>query len=159
MLARLGAERQPGPDPAGDPARAALRALSQRRDQLRRMQSQEKNRLAAAGLPAVLRDIRAELANLARRLARIDKAIAEHIARHPALAEDAALLRAIPGIGPVATTEILAHLPEAGRVDRRAVASLAGLAPRGRTSRASTRAAAASATDAATCAAPCTWRR
>jgi transposase len=130
MLARLGAERQPDPDPAGDPARAALRALSQRRDQLKRMQTQEKNRLSAAGLPVVARDIRAELANLARRLVRIDKAIAEHIARHPALVEDARLLRTIPGIGPVTTTEILAHLPEAGRVDRREVASLAGLAPR-----------------------------
>ena len=63
-----------------------------------------------------------------------DKAIAAHIARHPALAEDAGLLRSIPGIGPVAATEILAHLPEAGRVDRREVASLAGLAPRARES-------------------------
>ena len=111
MLARLGAERQPDPDPGSDPARAGLRALSQRRDQLKRMETQEKNRLA-------------------RRLARIDKAIAEHIARHPALAEDARLLRAIPGIGPVTATKILAHLPEAGRVGRRQVASLAGLAPR-----------------------------
>lgn len=130
MLARLGAERQPDPDPGSDPARAELRALSQRRDQLKRMQTQEKNRLSAASLPVVARDIRAELANLARRLARIESAIAEHIARHPALSEDARLLRAIPGIGPVATTEILAHLPEAGHVDRRECASLAGLAPR-----------------------------
>ena len=130
MLARLGAERRPDPDPAGDPARAALRGLSQRRDQLKRMQTQEKNRLAAASLPAVARDIRAELGNLARRIAGIDTAIAEHIARHPALAEDARLLRAIPGIGPVTATKILAHLPEAGRVGRRQVASLAGLAPR-----------------------------
>ena len=130
MLARLGAEREPAPDPGSDPARAELRGLSQRRDQLKRMETQEKNRLSAASLAVVVADIRAELANLARRITRLEKAIAEHIARHPALAEDARLLRAIPGIGPVAATEILAHLPEAGRVGRREVASLAGLAPR-----------------------------
>ena len=130
MLARLGAERQPAPDPYGDPLREELRALSQRRDQLKRMLAQEKNRLGDAGHPLALRDIRAGIAGLERRLAAFDKAIAAHIARHPALAEDAGLLRSIPGIGPVAATEILAHLPEAGRVDRREVASLAGLAPR-----------------------------
>jgi transposase len=130
MLARFGAERQPAPDPYGDPVREVLRALSHRRDQLKRMIAQERNRLGDAGHPLVVRDIRAGIAGLERRLAAFDKAIAEHIARHPALAEDAGLLRSIPGIGPVAATEILAHLPEAGRVDRREVASLAGLAPR-----------------------------
>jgi transposase len=134
MLARLGAERRPDPDPAGDPVREELRALAQRRDQLKRMQTQEKNRLSAARLPVVVRDIRAELAGLARRLERIDKAIAAHIADHPALRADAALLRTIPGIGPVTATEILAHLPEAGRAGRREIASLAGLAPRARES-------------------------
>jgi transposase len=37
MLARLGAERQPAPDAAPDPAREELRALASRRDQLKRM--------------------------------------------------------------------------------------------------------------------------
>ena len=45
--ADFGAERQPPPDPALDPAREELRALVQRRDQLLRMQVQEKNRLSA----------------------------------------------------------------------------------------------------------------
>lgn len=130
MLARLGAERQPAPDPCSDPVREELRALSHRRDQLKRMIAQEKNRLGDARHPLVMRDIRAGIAGIERRIAAVDQAIAEHIARHPALAGDAALLRSIPGIGPVAATEIMAHLPEAGRVGRREAASLAGLAPR-----------------------------
>lgn len=134
MLARLGAERQPEPTPPVGPERETLRELSQRRDQLKRMQTQEKNRLSACHLPLVARDIRAELANLARRITRIERAIAEHIARHPALAEDARLLRSIPYVGPVTATALLAHLPEAGQVDRRAIASLGGLAPRARDS-------------------------
>jgi transposase len=130
MLARLGAERQPAPDAPLDPAREELRALVQRRDQLKRMQTQEKNRLSACTLPLVARDIRAELANLARRLERIEAAIAEHIARHPALEAAERLLRSIPGIGMVTAVTLLAHLGELGTVDRRAIASLAGLAPR-----------------------------
>jgi transposase len=130
MLARLGAERQPAPDAQIDPARAELRALVQRRDQLKRMQTQEKNRLGDCAHPLVATDIRAELANLARRVARIETAIADHLASHPGLSAAAGLLRSIPGFGAVTATTLLAHLPELGEVDRRAIASLGGLAPR-----------------------------
>lgn len=130
MLARFGAERQPEPDGAPDPAREELRALVQRRDQLKRMEVQEKNRLSACTLPLIVEDIKAELANLADRTQRIETAIADHIARHPALAAADKLLRSIPGIGMVSAVTLLAHLAELGTVDRRAIASLAGLAPR-----------------------------
>jgi len=130
MLARLGAERQPAPDAAPDPARDELRLLVQRRDQLKRMEVQEKNRLSDCEHRLVARDIRDELANLARRLARIEKAIAAHLGRHPELAAAERLLRSIPGIGAVTAMTLLAHLRELGLVDRRAIASLGGLAPR-----------------------------
>jgi transposase len=72
LLADHGRERQPDPDPAPDPAREALRALVRRRDQLKRMQVQEKSRLSGAlaeGAPAlVVRDLRSVLAGLARRV-------------------------------------------------------------------------------------------
>jgi transposase len=42
MLARLGAERQPAPDPALDPAREDLRELAGRRDQLKRMETRRR---------------------------------------------------------------------------------------------------------------------
>jgi transposase len=134
MLARLGAERQPSPDAALDPAREELRALVQRRDQLKRMETQEKNRLAACTLALVAEDIRGELANLAGRIAGIETAIAEQLARHPELEAAERLLRSIPGIGAVTAVTLLAHLGELGLVDRRAIASLGGLAPRARES-------------------------
>jgi transposase len=130
MLARLGAERRPTPDAPHDAAREDLRALVQRRDQLKRMEAQEKNRLSACTLDLVAADIRAELRNLARRIARIETAVAEHIARHPALAAADRLLRSIPGVAAVTSMTLLGHLRELGQVDRRAIASLGGLAPR-----------------------------
>lgn len=138
LLADYGRERQPAPDPALDPAREALRALVGRRDQLRRMEVQEKNRLSgclAEGAPAlVVRDVRAGLARLARSLAKIEAAIRDEVAGDATLARDARLLRSIPDIGPVTAVTLLAWLAELGHTDRRAAASLAGVAPRARDS-------------------------
>lgn len=134
MLARLGAERQPAPHLPPDPARAALAELADRRDQLKRMETQEKNRLTKTSSPMIRVDIRASLKALSARIARFEAEIAGHLARHPALARDAALLRSIPGIGPVTAANLLARLPELGQLDRRAIASLAGLAPKARES-------------------------
>ena len=134
MLARLGAERRPAPDPAHDRNRDELRALVQRRDQLKRMEIQEKNRLADARHPLAESDIRGQLSNLARRVAGMEAAIAAHLARHPDLGETERLLRSIPGVGPVTAITLIAWLAELGQIDRRAIASLSGLAPRARES-------------------------
>lgn len=134
MLARFGAERQPEADAARDPARVELAVLTRRRDQLKRMQVQEKNR-RTDDLPAAVRgDIDAVLRVFARHVVRIEKAIAVLLRAHPELDAQARLLRSVPGFGPVVTSEILAHLPELGTCDRRAIASLAGLAPKARDS-------------------------
>lgn len=134
MLARFGAERQPAPHLPPDPARAELAELADRRDQLKHMETQEKNRLSKTVSPMIRADICASLKALAARIARFGAEIADHLARHPDLARDAQLLRSIPGIGPVTAANLLARLPELGHLDRRAIASLAGLAPKARES-------------------------
>jgi transposase len=134
MLARLGAERQPAPHLPQDPARVALAELANRRDQLKRMETQEKNRLTKTVSPMIRADIRASLKALAARIASFEAEIADHLARSPDLARDAQLLRSVPGIGPVTSANLLARLPELGHLDRRAIASLAGLAPKARES-------------------------
>ena len=45
-----------------------------------------------------------------------------------------ALLRSVPGIGPVVARTLLARLPELGRLNRKQIAALAGVAPRARDS-------------------------
>jgi len=130
MLARFGAERQPAPTREIDPARAELGLLNQRRDQLLRMRTQERNRLDDMTHKLLRQDIRASLRALARRIARIEAAIRDHLQRHPGLAAQVRLLRTIPGVGPVTAVELLAHLPQLGQIDRRAIALLGGLAPK-----------------------------
>lgn len=134
MLARLGAERRPEPQAASSPARMALAELETRREQLKVMEVQEKNRLRKASLDVVREDHLTMLRTLAEHLAKIEQSIRDHFKAHPELAEAARLLQSIPGIGIVAAAVLIAHLPELGTLDRRAVASLAGLAPRARES-------------------------
>lgn len=134
MLARMGAERRLEPAPMRSAEAEALADLAQRRDQLKRMETQEKNRLSTCADKTIAADIRASLRALARRIARFEALIRAHIATHEKLDRKARLLRSVPGIGAVSTTTLLAHLPELGEIDRRAVASLAGLAPRARDS-------------------------
>ena len=134
MLARFGAERHLEPTPPEDPARAELGELNQRRDQLKRMETQEKNRLIGCSHPVIKRTIKASLKGLAAQVRDINALIAAHLQTHPALGAQARLLQTIPGIGKVTSTELLAHLSPLGQIDRRAVASLGGLAPRARDS-------------------------
>lgn len=134
MLARLGAERRLTPSPGFAAARVGLAELSGRRDQLKRMETQEKNRLSKTCSDIVRRDIEDSLKALAARIRRIDADIQSHLAAHPGLARNAALLETIPGIGRVTAVTLLSAMPELGSLDRRRVASLGGLAPRARES-------------------------
>ena len=66
---------------------------------------------------------------LERELATLDQAIDAQMRACPAWREKEDLLACIPGVGPVTARTLLAEMPELGSLDRRAVASLAGLAP------------------------------
>ena len=61
--------------------------------------------------------------------ARLDHRIAQEIAAVPALAERQALLRSMPGVGPVLAATLIAFLPELGTLTRRQIAALVGVAP------------------------------
>lgn len=134
MLARFGMERGLSADAPQSQARADLAEMEGRREQIKRMIVQEKNRLQKATLPAIRADHQACLADLDQRVAAVGLLIREHLAAHPDLARCAQTLTTIPGIGPVAATVLIAHLPELGQLDRKAIASLGGLAPRARES-------------------------
>lgn len=134
MLARLGAERSLEPSPGFDAVQAELVELVGRRDQLKRMATQEKNRKRTSRLALVRTQIEASLQALAAQIGEIERAIARFLAAHPELARKAQLLRSIPSIDRATGAALLAWLPELGGMDRRGAASLGGLAPRARES-------------------------
>lgn len=129
LLALFGARVQPEVRPLPDEATRALAALVSRRRQLIEMLGAEQRRLAQATTGAVRRDLRNHIRWLERRLAEVDDDIGGAVQRSPVWRAQEDLLRSVPGIGPVVARTLLAELPELGRLDRRAIAALVGVAP------------------------------
>ncbi|HCF58301.1 MAG TPA: hypothetical protein DFS52_09960 [Myxococcales bacterium] len=63
-----------------------------------------------------------------------DAAMAAQLASDPEWARRLALLRSIPGIGPITARALLAGLPELGKLNRKSIAALTGLVPLNRDS-------------------------
>jgi transposase len=126
----LFAERvRPEPRPLEDAEAAALAELVARRRQIIEMIGMETNRRHQARHPIVARTIAATLQALASQLANLDRDIGNTIRRSPAWREADDLLQSVPGIGPVASCTLIAEMPELGRLNRRQVAALVGVAP------------------------------
>jgi transposase len=129
MLAAFARAMKPTIEQATTPARNALARLAKRRDQLVGMRAQEKNRRSEAEDRTMAERIGRLIGVLDDEIAEIEADISALIKAEPEIAEDAQLLRSLPGIGPVACMQLLAQMPELGRVDPKQVAALAGLAP------------------------------
>lgn len=107
---------------------AQLRALVDRRRQLKRiLESERKRREWARGL--VAEDLDSLIATLQERIGRMESAIASLLSESAELSEKAGVLSGVPGVGRVTVATLLAHVPELGHLDRRTVASLLGVAP------------------------------
>lgn len=105
-----------------------LEALVTRRQQLLAMVVAERQRLALA--PAVVRrDIRTHIAWLIKRLKDTDRQMGQALRASPWWREQEQLLCAVQGVGPVLLATLCARLPELGRLGRREVAALVGVAP------------------------------
>ena len=134
VLAEMGRALAPRPTvrPRIEVQRLAL--LIERWADLKDMIGREKQRFGCAGDVFIRREIAGLLRLLERRLKRIEAAIAAQIAADRNLTRDAARLQTAPGVGPVIGASLLARLPELGQLDRRQIASLAGVAPHTRDS-------------------------
>lgn len=107
----------------------ALRALQERRDDLKTMLQAEQNRLEHACNPHVLKSLKTSIAALAKTLTAIEAEIAHLIEREESMAHKAELMRTVPGVGPTVAATLLAQMPELGTLRREQAAALAGLAP------------------------------
>ena len=129
MLAAMGRTLGPEQTTPQDPDRERLTALHRRRDQLVSMRQQERVRHADPVDDETREDIDAHLAWLDEAIARIEKRIRDHIGACEALSRQEALIRSVPGIGPVTATTLLALMPELGCRSAKTIAALPGLAP------------------------------
>ncbi len=106
-----------------------IRALSTRRRQLVEMAAMEKTRLKQTLDEAVADSCRRTIAWLAQERTETEARLQALILEVHDGAARQALLQTIPGVGPAVSMTLLADLPELGSLDRKAVGSLAGLAP------------------------------
>lgn len=128
VIARFAAAVKPAPRPLPDAQTRLLADMVARRRQIVAMIGAERQRQARA--PAALaRRIARMVAVLEAELAALDRDLDDTIRRTPAWQARVDLLTSVPGVGPVIARTLLAELPELGRLDRRQIAALAGLAP------------------------------
>jgi transposase len=127
-LAHFADAVRPAPRPLPDAQTEELRALLARRRQLVAMRTAEQNRLGSAP-PRLQADIQAHITWLTERLAALDNDLDTTLRASPVWREREALLRSVPGIGPVCARTLLFDLPELGTLSRQRLAALVGVAP------------------------------
>ncbi len=110
-------------------AHEGLREMNERRDDLIRMRTAEKNRKCAPGGQSCTESFDVIIDVLNQQITLLDTRITTLIASDPELLMKIDVLKTVPGIGNVVATAILSHMPEIGAMNQKQVASLAGVAP------------------------------
>lgn len=133
VLARFGAAVKPEIRPAKDDKTQELTALVTRRRQLIGMLTAEKTRLQQAA-QWIHKDIEGNIRFLEKRLKKLSANITKNIRNTPGWREKDDLIKSVPGAGEVLSMNLLASLPELGKLNRREIATLVGVAPLNRDS-------------------------
>jgi transposase len=137
VLALFAERVRPAGRPLPDADAQELDALLARRRQLLDMLLAERSRLGQVfgrGKQPVRKSLKAHIAFLERDLRTADTDLGAMVRRSPAWREKDDLLQSVPGVGPVLSLTLLADLPELGRLSRREIAKLVGVAPLSRDS-------------------------
>jgi transposase len=128
VLARFASAIGPSPSVIPDEEALLLQAILARRRQLLAMLTAEKNRLRMAP-EALKKRIWAHMRWLEKEIERTDRDLDEAIASSATFKENEALLRSVPGVGPVLARTLLAELPELGTITHKRLCALVGVAP------------------------------
>jgi len=133
LLAAYAQREGATPRPVPSETTQLLTALLARRNELTKMLVMEKNRRHT--IPDLLRDeLEDHVANLLGRRQVIERQLRDLVAQDPFWTRRVAILRSIPGIGPVLSVTLAVRLLELGDLSRQELASLAGVAPHPRDS-------------------------
>jgi len=129
VIARFAEAVKPQPRPLPDEQARLLSELVARRRQIIEMIVAERQREKRAENVRVRKSIKRTTTTLEKELPEIDGDIDILVRGSPAWREKEDLLVSFPGIGNTLARIVLAEMPELGRLNRREIASLAGVAP------------------------------
>jgi len=129
VIAHFAEATNPEPRPLPDEATRLLADLVARRRQIIEMIVAERQRENRVAIPRLKKSITRLLKALEKELTSLDGDIDDAIRNSPAWREKENLLASVPGVGPTIARTLIAELPELGRLGRKQIAALAGLAP------------------------------
>lgn len=127
-IARFASAVRPEPRPLADTERQGLIDLVARRRQLVEMRAAEKTRRLRIA-PALHQRLDDHIAWLTRAIEELDLEIGTTLRQSRVWRVEDDLLASVPGLGPVTRATLLAKLPELGKLGRRQIAALVGIAP------------------------------
>jgi transposase len=128
VLAVFGQRVQPKRYEGKSEAEKQLSALLVRRKQLEEMLKAEQNRLRTIS-PNLRSSVERIIAILKEEKKRLEEQIEQFLREQKAWQEQREILSSAPGVGMVTTATLLADLPELGKMDRKKIAALVGVAP------------------------------
>jgi len=129
ILARFAAAVRPESRPLPTKEDSQFAGLVARRRQLIAMRTAEQNRLPLAPDIRARRSIQRVLNMLDRELSNLDRDLDGLIQASDHWRQKDLLLQSVPGIGPVTSRTLIAHLTELGKLSRQRIAALVGVAP------------------------------
>ena len=129
MLAAFAQAIRPQARPLKDADTRALDDMVSRRRQLIDMRVQETLRLGTAASKPLGKSLNKHIVWLDKRIAEIDTDLTSRLRKSDVWRTKDDLLRGIPGVGAVTTLTMLAKCPELGKLNRREIAALIGIAP------------------------------
>ena len=129
VLATFAAKMQPPAQEQIDPSRRLMKALVARRHQLIRMRTGENNRFEHALDKVIAASLGRIIKAIDREIEKVERLIREQLARMPQLEAKAQILHSTPGIGQTTAAMLVTEVPELGRLNRRQMAMLIGVAP------------------------------
>lgn len=118
----------PEPRALPDAQRQALIDQVARRRQLVEMRAAEKIRRTQIA-PPLRKGLHEHIAWLTKAIETLDGEITTSLRQSPLWRAEDDLLASVPGLGPVTRATLMAKLPELGKLNRRQIAALVGLAP------------------------------
>jgi transposase len=133
VLAHFAEAVRPAVRALPDALTQTLQSWVARRRQLLEMLGAEEHRLAMAA-PPLRRQLQQHIEWLRAQLRDVDAELSRLTRNSPVWREQEDLLRSVPGVGPVLARTLLADLPELGRLSRKQIAALVGVAPLNRDS-------------------------